>query len=297
MEKSYKKFIKQIRNKDFFIKYFILIISCAVLAINYNVILLNNDIVIGGTSGVAILIKNFIDPSKFILIVNVILLIIGLITLGKVEFKNALIGSILFPLMIKFLDPLTSYLTPYLTFDNIIVTLLVSSLLYGISCGFIYKHGFSTGGFDIILNICSKYLHIPTGKANLFVNGIILIIAGAKLGVNNMIYGIIIVYLGSTLIDKIMIGISDSKQFLIHTKKVDVIKDFIIGELNCGVTLLEAKGGYLKDNKEIIMCVVANKDYYFFKNVLVKIDPEVFFVISDCYEVTGGVKRTNLPFI
>ena len=47
----------------------------------------------------------------------------------------------------------------------------------------------------------------------------------------------------------------------------------------------------------MIMCVVPTKDYYYFKESVLQMDPNAFFVISDCYEVSGGVKRSNLPFI
>lgn len=294
---NYKDFIKKIKNKDTFIRYFMLIFSTFVIAINYNVFLLHNEIVAGGFSGLAIVLKNIIDPATFIFICNIILLLLALILLGKNYFKDAVIGALLAPLLIRVTTPLTPIILKYIDVDNIILILLMASLLDGLGYGLLYKYGFSSGGSDVLNAILAKYLKIPTGKSNLIVNSIIILISGYKLGFIKMVYGIIIIYCGSLLIDKIMIGISDSKLFFVHTKDVDRVKDFIITELNCGVTLLNAKGGYLKDDKDIIMCVVPNKDYVFFKDVLLKVDPNVFFVISDCYEVTGGVKRDKLPFI
>ena len=294
---TYKSFIRRIRNKEFLIRYLMLIFSAFVIAINYNVFLLHNDIVAGGLSGIAIVLKNQIEPSTFIFCGNVILLILAYFLLGKKYFKDAVIGALLVPLVIRFTSPLVPYILKWFAFDNILVMVLLSSILDGIGYGVLYKYGFCSGGSDIMNAILSKYFKIPTGKANLIVNGIIIVISGYKLGFMKMIYGIFIIYIGSTLIDKIMIGISDSKLFFVHTQNVEKVKDFIITELNCGVTLLNAQGGYLKENKQLIMCVVPNKDYVFFKEVLLKVDPTVFFVISDCYEVSGGVKRDKLPFI
>lgn len=294
---SYKSFIRKIRNRDVLVRYFMLLVSSFIVAINYNLFLLHNDIVAGGLSGIAIVTKNLIEPSTLIFVGNIILLVLALILLGKKYFKDAVIGALLVPLMIRFTNPLIPYLLKYVEFDNIIITLLISGILDGVGYGLMYKYGFSSGGSDIINAIFAKYLKMPTGRANLIVNSIVIVGAGYKLGFLKMIYGIIIIYIGSFLIDKIMIGISDSKLFFVHTNDVDKVKDFIINELNCGVTLLDAQGGYLKDKKSIIMCVVPNKDYVFFKEVLKKVDPSVFFVISDCYEVTGGVKRERLPFI
>ena len=223
--KTYKSFVRKLRSKDFIARYFMLLVSSFIIAINYNVFLLHNDIVAGGLSGIAI------------------------------------VCALLVPLVIRFTSPLVPYILEYVHFDNIIITLLISGILDGLGYGFLYKYGFSSGGSDIINAILAKYLKIPTGRANLLTNTLIIGIAAIKLGLTKMIYGIIIIYIGSLLIDRIMIGISDSKLFFVHTTNIDKVKDFIITELNCGVTLLDAKGGYLKDDKEIIMCVVPNKDY------------------------------------
>ena len=295
--KTYKSFVRKLRSKDFIARYFMLLVSSFIIAINYNVFLLHNDIVAGGLSGIAIVLKNQIDPSTLIFCGNLVLLVLAFVLLGKKYFKDAVIGALLVPLVIRFTSPLVPYILEYVHFDNIIITLLISGILDGLGYGFLYKYGFSSGGSDIINAILAKYLKIPTGRANLLTNTLIIGIAAIKLGLTKMIYGIIIIYIGSLLIDRIMIGISDSKLFFVHTTNIDKVKDFIITELNCGVTLLDAKGGYLKDDKEIIMCVVPNKDYIFFKEVLLQVDPSVFFVISDCYEVSGGVKRERLPFI
>ena len=294
---TYKSFVRKLRSKDFIARYFMLLVSSFIIAINYNVFLLHNDIVAGGLSGLAIVLKNSIEPATLIFCGNIILLVCSLILLGRKYFKDAVIGALLVPLLIRFTSPLVPFILEYVHFDNIIITLLISGILDGLGYGLLYKYGFSSGGCDIINAILAKYLKIPTGRANLLTNTLVIGIAAIKLGLTKMIYGIIIIYIGSLLIDRIMIGISDSKLFFVHTKNVDKVKDFIITELNCGVTLLNAQGGYLKDDKEIIMCVVPNKDYVFFKEVLLKVDPSVFFVISDCYEVSGGVKRDRLPFI
>ncbi len=294
---TYKSFVRKLRSKDFIARYFMLLVSAFIIAINYNVFLLHNDIVAGGLSGIAIVLKNQIEPSTLIFSGNIVLLTLAFFLLGKKYIKDAVIGALLVPLIIRFTSPLVPYILEYVHFDNIIITLLISGILDGLGYGLLYKYGFSSGGSDIVNAILAKYLKVPTGRANLLTNSLIIGIAAIKLGLTKMIYGIIIIYIGSLLIDRIMIGISDSKLFFVHTNNIDKVKDFIITELNCGVTLLDAKGGYLKDKKEIIMCVVPNKDYIFFKEVLLQVDPSVFFVISDCYEVSGGVKRERLPFI
>ena len=99
------------------------------------------------------------------------------------------------------------------------------------------------------------------------------------------------------VIDKILLGISDSKQFFIHTKELNKVKELLIEKLNTGATVIETTGGFTHKKKKMLMCVVATRDYYLFKEAVLEIDPEAFFVINDCYEVTGGVRRDSLPFV
>ena len=107
----------------------------------------------------------------------------------------------------------------------------------------------------------------------------------------------IILYISSLLIDKVMFGVSDSKVFYIYTKKAHLIKKVLLKEFHSGFTILPTKGGYSHQNGMMIMCVLPNREYYRFKKRILELDPKVFFVITECYESQGGFKQKNLPFI
>jgi uncharacterized membrane-anchored protein YitT (DUF2179 family) len=177
-----------------------------------------------------------------------------------------------------------------------LIVTLISGLLFGIGSGLVYKMGYSTGGSDIIMQILNKYLNISSGIA-LFISNVVIIIAGAFVfGINKAIYGILIIVINSALVDKIMLGISDSKVFYITTKKPEEIKGLIY-TMKTGYTLLKAEKGYSKSKTDVIMCVIHTKDYYLFKNVIEQVDPEAFIIITDCYEVYGGKRKDIFPFI
>lgn len=296
---DYKDIIKTVTKKNFWLRLLISAIAMFLLALNYNIFLVHNNLVIGGTSGLAIILNHFLglSISFLILVFNIVLIIISYLTLGKNQTRRTIIGSLLYPLFVEITIPLSNYLLPYTNFDNFLLTVLVCGLIYGFTTGVIYKMGYTTGGADIIMQIVNKYFHIPTGKASLFVNGIIVGAAGIIFGIPKMLYAIIIIVINTILVDKILIGISDSKMFFIYTKKEKEVEDFIINEINAGYTILTTEGGYSKTKRKMLMCVVPTRDYFFFKESVLLIDKDAFFVISDCYEVTGGVKRSNLPFI
>ena len=75
------------------------------------------------------------------------------------------------------------------------------------------------------------------------------------------------------------------------------VKKLIEEEFMTGYTIFPTVGGYSHIRGAMIMCVIRNRDVNLFKQMILEIDPTAFFVISDCYEVQGGVKRSNLPFI
>lgn len=298
MKFNYKELVDEVSSKNFWSRTLIMIVSVFILAINYNIFLLHNDLVIGGTSGLATIFNAYagINPATFIFVFNFIFIIISLLFLGLKKTSLTIIGSILYPLFISITSKPCAYLANIIILDNFILVALVSGLLFGLANGFIYKTGFSTGGADIAIQIVNKYLKIPTGTASFIINVIVIACGGLIFGLNKAIYATIIIAINSVLVDKIMLGISNSKMFYIHTKKTDEIKEFINATQN-GYTIMHTEGGYTNQKNNLIMCVVPTKDYYMFKNVVTKIDPEAFFIISDCYEVYGGQRKEKNPFI
>ena len=94
-----------------------------------------------------------------------------------------------------------------------------------------------------------------------------------------------------------MLGISSSKMFYIQTDKTEEVERFIKEEMHTGYTIMNTDNGNKDKRKNIIMCVLSTRDYFMVKNVIRAIDPEAFFIISDCYEVYGGQRKPQFPFI
>ena len=295
---SLKELIKEAKTKSFWIRLILGTLAIFCLAVNYNVFLLHNDLVIGGTSGISIIINELtgITPSLFILVFNVFFIIISFIFLGAKSTRRAIIGSLLYPLFVFLTAPFCVELANFIELDNFLLIVLISGLIFGTSNGIIYRTGYSTGGMDILFEIVSKYAKVPRGTAALILNLLVIISGGFFFGLSKAVYAIIIVVLNSYLVDKIMIGISDSKMFYIHTDKIDEVID-AIKDLDTGYTLMKTEGGFTKAKRNIVMVVVPTSQYFMFKGLITKIDPEAFIIISDCYEVYGGQRKEQFPFI
>ena len=268
------------------------------LALCYNLFFVPNDIVVGGTSGLAIILSDMfgINEQIFIYSMALILLIISRIFLGKDITKNTVLGSILYPLFITLSAPVADFLLEYMTFSEMLVPVAIAALLYGYSNGIIYKYGYTTGGSDVIMQLMCKYLHLTEGTSLNIFNTIIIGLSMFTFGVEKGVYGIIILLISSLVIDRIVIGISDSKKFMIYTRQARKVTK-LIKEFDTGYTIFPTIGGYSHFRGAMIMVVISNRDVNLFKECILDIDPQAFFVVSDCYQVQGGTKKNNLPFI
>lgn len=270
-----------------------------IMALTYNVFVLPNDFVTGGVGGLSIIYKNIFNanPVIFIYTMDILLLIVSHIYLGKEKTYQSLVGSILYPILISLTTPISKVIIPLVEIDNIIIIIILTGCLLGIGYSSIYKAGYNTGGGDVIMNLMVKYLKMPEGKATLIMDVIIVLLGGITLGIEDVIYSIMIIVIITTIVDKILIGISDSKMFYIHSSKISDIRKYVLKNMNTGATIFQTKGGLQRKDREMLMVVVRTRDYYRFKEEILKIDEKAFYVVSDCYDVTGGVKRKNLPFI
>ena len=292
--------IKNIINeKGFFTKIIVFILGVFIISINYNLFVRPNSFVLGGASGLSILGNAAFgfDPIVTLYILNIIFLILSGVFLGKKETIRAIAGSMLYPLIITLTIPLANLLLPYLKFNNYLIVVIICGCLNGLGNGLIYRCGYNTGGGDILTKMTTKFFQIPEGNSMLICNIIIQTFSVIVFGVNKVIYSVIIILITSAFVNKILIGISDSKMFFIYSKKYKDIQKFIIEELNTGVTIFNTEGAFFKKRREMLMVVVPTRDYYRVKDTVLKIDEDAFFVVSDCYEVDGGIKRKNLPFI
>lgn len=280
-----KKVIKQkIRIKEL-IEF---IIGCFLVALAFNLFMSPNNLVAGGVSGFSLILKHFfgLNPSTIISVANILLIILSFLVLGKEKTKMTIWGSILFPVFVS----LTEHLSTYISFkeSELILVAIFGGVLQGLGAGLIFRAGYSTGGTDILNMIVSKIFKISLGNSMFFTDGTIIIIGAFVFGFNHLMYSFIILYLISTLTDKVVLGISDSKAFYIITSKEKEVKDFVINELKHGVTEFNAKGGYNSENQTVLMSVIPTREYYKLKEGIHNIDKNAFFVATDSYEVKGG---------
>ena len=280
--------VEKMSHKKNWERLFQFFLGCFIVAISYNLFIASNDLVPGGVGGIAVIVKNLfgIENSLTILLCNIILLSMSFVLLGREKTKSTILGSILFPLLVK----LTEHANVWILFDTskVLLMAVIGGFFFGTGAGLIFKAGFTTGGTDILNQIISKYGKMSMGKSMLLSDGLIVILSGVFFGLTSMLYSILILYMISVISDKIVLGISSNKMFYIITKKEPEVKEYILKDLNNGATIFKAKGGFDLHKENVIMTVLPSKKYYELKDGLERIDKEAFFIVTDSYELFGG---------
>lgn len=266
------------------------------LAMCYHLFLLPNDFITGGTNGLAIIFDKLfgINPTFFLYVSRILLLIISFIFLGYKKTLPTVLGSLLYPIMVTITEPIAAAIINHVQVNEIVISVCLTGFLYGASSALIYRTGFTTGGGDVIMELIKKYAKVSTAVANFIYSFIILLFGAFVFGFENFVYAIIILLISNYFIDKITLGVSMSKVFFIYTKKLKELKEIINKEYDSGITVLETKQEFLHKKGEILMVAVSNLDCYKLRTRILELDPDAFFVINDCYEVNGGKKKDRV---
>lgn len=287
-EKRINNILANIDKKNRLSRYIMLLSGCLIVAFAFNLFFLRYDIVCFGVSGISIVLANFgVNPSMFILLTNIFLMIISYFFLGVEDVKNQLVGALIYPIFVE----LTLKITNLIDFGEIefIVIAIMGGVLAGIGYGLIYKSGFSTGGTDVLGSLICKYSKISMGNAMMFVNVAIIVLGKIVFSWKIVMYAIVVAYLISIVTDKILLGISNSKAFyiVVDKNKDDLVRDFLTSLPGVGSTIIDASGGYSNDKQTLILAVAPTKMYFVIKEGLREIDKNIFYLICDSYEVSS----------
>lgn len=286
--KKEENILKLIYERGRLKRYTQFILGIILTAISYNLFMLPSAVVYG-VGGLGVMFKQLFNwsPSIVIFIGSIILLILSFIFLGFEKTKNSIIGSLLYPVFVS----LTEWIPQYVNLDGAdpIIIVIFGAVIAGFGLGLIFKSGFTTGGTDILNQIVAKYFKMSLGTSMFFTDGVIIASSVFVFGWTKLMYSLISLYIISIMTDKVILGISQSKAFYIITEHETDIKRYITNTLKHGVTVLDGRGGYTGNNQKVIMFIIPTKEYFVVKEGIYQIDPNAFFIVTDAYEVSGGI--------
>ena len=242
---------------------------------------------IAGVNGIALIFYQLfgLPIGTMSLILNIPIALFTFRILGRHFFLRSLKSMLIASTLMDTVAPLF----PVYEGDRLLAA-LCCGVLCGIGYALIFMRDSSTGGADFItLSIRARRPHLSIGNI-MFVLDVIVILMGTVLVSKNMeslIYGIIIAWLLSTVMDKLMYGISQGKVALIVTGNGPEICLAISRRFHRGSTLLKGNGGYTKENRDVVLCACNKKQMYGIRRLIKETDPSSFLVIMESSDVVG----------
>ena len=273
---KYRKFIKD---------FFVITAGAFLFAVGLSLFAEPFHIAPGGISGIAIIINYLfsLPVGLTIIIINIPLFIAGFLKLGR----SFVISSLYAMLLSSILVDQLAHIKPFV--EEPLLAAVYGGLFIGAGMGFIFMHGASTGGSDIIVRLLRmRFAGLKLGRIMFFTDLAVIALAALVFrDLNRALYAIITVYINSIVIDGIIYGMEFSKVAYIISQKSEEVARRILDELERGVTFFFGEGGYSHQPSKIIMCALKKQQIVKFYAIVHETDPEAFVIVTDAHEVVG----------
>ena len=253
-----------------------------------------NNFAIGGVTGIAVILSSFfgsnISSGTVVLIINILLLIVSYIFLGKDFSNRTAYGSLLMSLSLRALElivPLEGSLT-----NEPMLDLSFAVLLPALGSAILFNIGASTGGTDIIVMLLKKYTNINTGSSLFFTDSILTISSFFVFNLQTGLFSLLGLIMRSTIVDTVIENLNLHKYFTIICEDPAPISNFIIHKLHRSATLVDGKGMYMDRDKKLIFTVVNRTQAVMLRKYIKEIEPGAFILITNTSEIIGRGFRT-----
>ena len=265
--------------------YAVILFGVFILAFGINFFLVPAKISIGGVSGVAMLLYYLLRVPIWVtsLIANLTLFIFGFKMLRKQTIIKNLIGIAFFSLFLKLTETLGGYR------DDMLICAVFGGVLVGLGVGLVMLREGSTGGSDLAALMLHKVVrHISIATFILLIDAGVILASGFVFeDVTIMFYSVLSLYISSKVTDFILVRGDFAKSVYIISKKNKEISDYIMSNLDRGVTGIYSKGYYSEQDDIMLLCVVKRKEVQRVLNKVKEMDNNAFVIISEVREVCG----------
>lgn len=263
-----------------------ILIGNALLAFLVAAFIIPHDIIMGGTTGIAIVVNRLypIDTALLVFILNAVLLLIGLFVIGKKLFITSIASTLLYPAFLAFFQRIPGIET--LTDDTLLASLF-AGVLMGISLGLVMRVGSSTGGMDIANLVLAKITH---RNVAIFVYLTDIIVVGAQAIVSSaqsILLGIVVLVLETIVLDQVMIFGKSQIQLYVISSKYDELRRRFLTELSAGVTMSQIQTGVRNEPQLAVMCVIPSRKLYYADEIVRSVDENAFMTVTKIKEVRG----------
>ena len=266
------------KNKSFYVDVVVIIIGCLISSLGVNLFLSNAGLLSGGVTGIGLILQYLwnIPSGITVFILNIPLFIVSYKFLSKRFTIYTAIGMVSFSTALMITKPLSSLVKV----DDTLLYCIYGGILSGIGYGLIFFRNGSIGGTDIITMVVrKKYSDLDIGKVGFAFNLIIVTLAAFIFGLPKALYTLISMFITSSILDRVLSGFTSKKLLLVLTEKEEDIINYVIKDMNRGITSLMAEGGYTHNQKRLLYVAVTTSQMISLKNKILRIDPKAFITI------------------
>ena len=277
-------------NKETGKDFFFIVLGVSLLAAGLMMFFDPNQMVVGGFSGLAIIIKAYSQqwfgwgvPLELTnIVLNVPLFVLAWRMLGKRTLSRTIFATFYYSFAIFYTQFLPSYT------GDLALAAIYGGVLSGIGIGFVLRGFGTTGGTDLVATLIHHGLpHLSISKILFVLDALIIATGFFVFGAEKAMYAIIAVFISSKCVNIILEGLSFSKMALIISDASDEIAQRLMTQADRGVTALRGQGMYTKKEKNVLFCVFSQKDLAQVKEIIRKVDPKAFVMVTDVKEVLG----------
>jgi uncharacterized membrane-anchored protein YitT (DUF2179 family) len=246
-------------------------------------ILVPKQFLAGGLTGLSLLLHyvfSYMPVGLIYFILNIPLFVIGWMFVERRFFFYSLAGVVIFSAVM--LWPF-----PVLPIQDMILSALAAGIITGLGSGIILKSLGSAGGLDILTVILFKKFSIRPGAFILAFNSILLLVAAIRIPLEMVLYTLIFLFVSTHFMNLVLIGLSQRKSLMIISPRWKEISHEIMDRLQRGVTVVRGQGGYTGKQMHILYSVITFRELSRLKEMIHRIDPEAFVVVTETLEVMG----------
>ncbi|MBQ8233839.1 MAG: YitT family protein [Lachnospiraceae bacterium] len=272
----------------------IITIASAIVAASDFFFLVPSNVPVGSIIGLAIVLTNFIPLSvaSINMIINVALLMVGFLLLGREFGVKTIYTSILIPGLIGVYEAIFPNYTSIM--GDPFLDVICSLFLLCFGQAILFQRNASSGGLDIVAKLMNKFLHMDLGRA-MSTSGMLIalssmFVSDAKI----VVLSVLGTYLSGVVLDYIIFGFDMKKRVCIISKKQEEIRAYILNEIQSGATVYEVYGAYNMDVHKEIVTIVDKNEYAKLMSFIEKNDKEAFITVYSVNKAIYRPKNKNL---
>ncbi len=272
---------------------FWLLFGSFLAALSIRIFLIPNHLIDGGVVGIALIISRLWGDyllSWMLLLLNLPFVYLAITLIRKTFVLHMSIAVIAFSIFLAVLRDVPPF------FGDVLEVIVFGGALLGIGAGLIIRNGGCVDGTEILAIIINRKKGITIGQVILVINVFIFGAYGWIFQDWHVALRSLMIYLVAfKMMDFVISGLDELKSVLIISSKPKELGELIVHQLGLGLTILQGKGGFSGDLRDILFVIVERLDLSELKEIILHEDPNAFMAVEDLHEVVYG-KRTYAPY-